>query len=401
MQNKYKPFKFDENNDLSIKRKFSIEDSLHQREEEITAILDSSPMLMIIVDEERRVIKSNNAAGNFSGRTVDEMANMRVGEAIRCLNSMQDKRGCGFSPACKNCLVRITVEETLNTDKSHSQIECHLPFINNGKQEELIFLLYTSILKLPKKLAIVWIEDITELKKALENVKQAKNVIEAANKELEAFSYSVSHDLRAPLRSIDGFSHALLEDYDDILDEEGKQYLMRIRSSSQLMAQLIDDILNLTKISRAEMKLEQVNLSALASEVAGELKRIEPSRKVDFIIAPNLEAEGDKLLLKLVFENLLGNAFKFTSKRSSAKIKFGITQKEHDQVYFISDNGTGFDMTYVNKLFKPFQRLHSDKDFPGTGIGLASVQRIINKMGGKVWAEGEINKGATFYFKLR
>lgn len=401
MQNKYKPFKFDENNDLSIKRKFSIEDSLHQREEEITAILDSSPMLMIIVDEERRVIKSNNAAGNFSGRTVDEMANMRVGEAIRCLNSMQDKRGCGFSPACKNCLVRITVEETLNTDKSHSQIECHLPFINNGKQEELIFLLYTSILKLPKKLAIVWIEDITELKKALENVKQAKNAIEAANKELEAFSYSVSHDLRAPLRSIDGFSHALLEDYDDILDEEGKQYLTRIRSSSQLMAQLIDDILNLTKISRAEMKLEQVNLSALASEVAGELKRIEPSRKVDFIIAPNLEAEGDKLLLKLVFENLLGNAFKFTSKRSSAKIKFGITQKEHDQVYFISDNGTGFDMTYVNKLFKPFQRLHSDKDFPGTGIGLASVQRIINKMGGKVWAEGEINKGATFYFKLR
>lgn len=401
MQNKYKPFKFDENNDLSIKRKFSIEDSLHQREEEITAILDSSPMLMIIVDEERRVIKSNNAAGNFSGRTVDEMANMRVGEAIRCLNSMQDKRGCGFSPACKNCLVRITVEETLNTDKSHSQIECHLPFINNGKQEELIFLLYTSILKLPKKLAIVWIEDITELKKALENVKQAKNAIEAANKELEAFSYSVSHDLRAPLRSIDGFSHALLEDYDDILDEEGKQYLMRIRSSSQLMAQLIDDILNLTKISRAEMKLEQVNLSALASEVAGELKRIEPSRKVDFIIAPNLEAEGDKLLLKLVFENLLGNAFKFTSKRSSAKIKFGITQKEYDQVYFISDNGTGFDMTYVNKLFKPFQRLHSDKDFPGTGIGLASVQRIINKMGGKVWAEGEINKGATFYFKLR
>jgi len=401
MQNKYESFKFDNNNRHPRKKGYSVEDSLRHREEEISAILDSSPMLMIIIDEERRIIKSNNYAAKFSGRDVGEMTGIRAGEAIRCLNSMKDPRGCGFSSECVNCVVRNTVEDTLNTGKSHSQVEAHLPFDINGKKEELIFLLHTSILNLPQRLVIVWIQDITELKKALENLQRAKNATEAANKELEAFSYSVSHDLRTPLRSIDGFSYAVLQDYGDILDNEGRQYLLNIRSSTQLMAQLIEDMLNLSRITLTEMRLEQVNLSNLALEVAENLKRTEPNRKVDFIITPSLEVKGDRLLLKLVFENLLGNAFKFTSKRPSARIEFGIKQEEDGQYYFISDNGTGFDMTHADKLFKPFQRLHSDKEFPGTGIGLASVQRIINKLGGKVWAEGKAGEGATFYFRLR
>ncbi|MCL4378571.1 MAG: ATP-binding protein [Actinobacteria bacterium] len=432
-------------------------ENLHS-ESEFAAILNSSPMLMILVDEERRVIKSNSAAASFSGRTIDEMAaGLRAGEALRCLNSMQDPQGCGFGTACKDCLTRITVNDTLETGKSHYRVECHLPFINNKKRDELVFHLYTSLLNLPEKLVIVWIQDITELKKsegkikklnenlikrardlektnkklenvqraminilddfnveriktenanreletALENVQQAKNAAEAANKELEAFSYSVSHDLRAPLRSMDGFSQILLEDYGNKLDEQARKYLQNIRSSSQLMAQLIDDILKLTRITRVEMKLEKINLSELASDVAHELKRMESGRKVNFVIAPDLVVMGDRLLLKSVFENLFGNAFKFTSKCSIARIEFGSIRKNGSQVYFVSDNGTGFDMAYVNKLFQPFQRLHSEKDYPGTGIGLASVQRIINRMGGEIWAEGILDKGATFYFKLK
>ncbi len=225
--------------------------------------------------------------------------------------------------------------------------------------------------------------------------------LEASNKELESFSYSVSHDLRAPLRSMDGFSLALMEDYGDKLDTTAKEYLQFIRSSSQLMGQLIDDILNLSRIIRAEIHLDKVDLSELANEVANELKRIQPERRVDFVITSGLEGYGDRNLLKLVFQNLLGNAFKFTGKQPEAKIEFGMTDCNGEAAYFVRDNGVGFDMTYASKLFKPFQRLHRQEEFSGTGIGLASVQRIIGRFGGKVWAEGNLGKGAVFYFTLR
>lgn len=231
--------------------------------------------------------------------------------------------------------------------------------------------------------------------------KVAEERLEAANKELEAFSYSVSHDLRAPLRSIDGFSQALLEDYADKLDEHGKGYLRRVRAASQKMAQLIDDMLKLSRVTRAELSREEVNLSALVQEVAAGLRLAQPSRKVDVTVASGLRARGDSKLLYIALENLLGNAWKFTGKRSSgARIEFGITEHNGGSAYFVRDNGVGFDMAYVDKLFGAFQRLHGSNEFPGTGIGLATVQRVINKHGGKVWAEGEVEKGATFYFTL-
>jgi PAS domain S-box-containing protein len=242
--------------------------------------------------------------------------------------------------------------------------------------------------------------DITRIKQAEESLRHYTVELENANKELESFSYTVSHDLRAPLRSLNGYSSALLEDYSEVLDEQGKKWLGNIRISSLYMGQLIDDILGLSRVIRAELKIEKVNLSEIAETQADKLKEAEPERKVDFVIAPDVRAVGDKNLLGLVLQNLLGNAFKFTSKSPSARIEFGLDKQNGDPVYFVRDNGTGFDMQYVDKLFKPFQRLHSDQEYPGTGIGLATVQRVIQRHGGRIRAEGEIGKGAAFYFTL-
>jgi signal transduction histidine kinase/ligand-binding sensor domain-containing protein len=222
----------------------------------------------------------------------------------------------------------------------------------------------------------------------------------AANKELEAFSYSVSHDLRTPLRGIDGFSQILLDEYQDKLDEQGKNYLQRVRSASQRLAQLIDDMLNLSRIGRAEMNFQQINLSEIVQEIADELVESQPERQIKFIIQEGIKVQGDGHLLRILLENLLSNAWKFTSKHANARIEFGVEQQDGKEVYFIRDDGAGFDMNYAGKIFGAFQRLHTDTEFPGTGIGLATVQRIIHRHGGKVWAEGEAEKGATFYFTI-
>lgn len=224
--------------------------------------------------------------------------------------------------------------------------------------------------------------------------------LEAANKELEAFSYSVSHDLRAPLRSIDGFSQALLEDYNDRLGADGQDDLRRVRAATQRMAQLIDDMLDLSRVTRAKLSREEIDLSALVRAVGGEIQRTEPNREIEFTVAEGLRADADPRLLRIVLENLLRNAWKFTGKHPKAKIEFGVMQDNGKPTYFVRDDGAGFDMAYVNKLFGAFQRLHAMSDFSGTGVGLATVQRIINRHGGRVWVEAEVEKGATFYFTL-
>ncbi|GEM_PF-2020495 len=224
--------------------------------------------------------------------------------------------------------------------------------------------------------------------------------LEASNREMEAFSYSVSHDLRAPLRGIDGFSKVLLQKYQDKLDENGKNYLNRVRAAAQRMGSLIDDMLILSRITRSEMKQQKVDLTAVARTIAVDLQRAEPERKTEFVIAEGLIVNGDPALLEVVLQNLLGNAWKFTGKHSCATIEFGVTRLDGETAYFVRDDGAGFDMTYAAKLFAPFQRLHSMEEFPGNGIGLATVQRIIHRFGGEVWGKGEVEKGATFYFKL-
>ncbi len=224
--------------------------------------------------------------------------------------------------------------------------------------------------------------------------------LEAANHELEAFCYSVSHDLRGPLRGMDGFSQALLEDYGDKLDEMGRNYLQRVRKASQTMAVLIDDLLKLSRVTRREFRKGTVNLSAIATAVAQGLRQAAPDRAVEFNIDPDLTATGDERLLHAAFENLLGNAWKYTSKKKKATIEVGATNHNGACAYFVRDDGAGFDMAYADKLFQPFQRLHSASEFEGTGIGLATVQRIVHRHGGRVWAEAAVNKGATVYFTL-
>ena len=233
-----------------------------------------------------------------------------------------------------------------------------------------------------------------------ERVVERTAQLEAANKELESFSYSVSHDLRAPLRSIDGFSQALFEDYGDKLDAQGKSDLQRVRAASQRMAQLIDDLLNLSRVSRGEINREPVDLSFLVRTIAEELKTAEPGRNVDIAIADGIRVEGDARLLRILVENLLRNAWKFTGKHPAAKIEFGISQNNGKPAYFVRDDGAGFDMAYAGKLFGAFQRLHAMTEFNGTGVGLATVQRIVSRHGGKIWAEGKVDQGATFYFTL-
>lgn len=251
------------------------------------------------------------------------------------------------------------------------------------------------------------IREVAERKRAEDDIRKLNSQLvqrtaqlEASNKELEAFSYSVSHDLRAPLRGIDGFSQAVLEDYDEKLDESGRSYLRRVRTASQRMSQLIDAMLNLARLTRAEIHTQTFDLSAMVRAVLDDFQKMEPDRQVETIVADNVFATADPQLLRAVLENLLGNAWKFTRNQVRPRIEFGHGQYKGQAAYFIKDNGAGFDMTYVHKLFGAFQRLHAYTEYPGVGVGLATVHRIIQRHGGQIWAEGAVDQGATFHFTL-
>jgi len=257
----------------------------------------------------------------------------------------------------------------------------------------------------------VIIDDVTERKRIREEVQRLNEELEqrvhdrtselvAVNRELEAFSYSVSHDLRAPLRIIEGFAKMFLEEYGATLDEQGRSYLDRIHATSSRMDRLIHDLLAFSRMSRASMTVGKVDLSAVARVVVEELERERPVRDASFMIEDDLVVDGDEPLLRIVIENLIGNAWKYTSRRPSAFIEFGAGMEDGERVYYVRDDGVGFDMQFVGKLFRPFQRLHAIGDFEGTGIGLATVQRIIERHGGRVWAESEPNEGTTFRFTL-
>jgi PAS domain S-box-containing protein len=280
------------------------------------------------------------------------------------------------------------------------------------KDERISFFAENYVYKLPSGEIVAVYDDITVRKKAEEEIRtlnldlekrvaERTNQLEAANRELEAFAYSVSHDLRAPLRGIDGWSQALLEDCHEILNDDGRLYLDRIRKQTQQMGEIIDALLELSRVSRAEMRLQAVDLSSMVGGIAEKLQEDQPERKADFVIEQGICVRADKRLMEIALFNLLDNAWKFAGKQPFARIEFGKKEIDGQVAFFIGDNGAGFDMAYRHKLFGAFQRLHRPSEFPGTGVGLATVQRIVHRHGGRIWAEAEGGRGATFYFTVQ
>jgi signal transduction histidine kinase len=328
------------------------------------------------------------------------------------LNILEDfdaerKRMAGAERAVLNILEDFASEKSQLEEFQHSFLNILDDFSQEKKQFEGTHRAVLNILedfegeKANVELANEQLErEIKERKRAEGEIQRTNSELSAANKELEAFSYSVSHDLRTPLRSIDGFSQALLEDYADKLDATAQDHLQRVRRSAQRMATLIDDMLNLSRVTRCELHRETLDLSAVAKMIAAELKEAEPGRCVEFVIESGLTAVGDPQLLRAAMENLLRNSWKYTSAHVTARIEFGRSQEKERPSFFVRDDGAGFDPRYADRLFGAFQRLHTAKEFPGTGVGLATVQRIIHRHGGEIWAEAAVEKGATFYFTL-
>ncbi len=578
--------------DITERRK--TERALEKIRTGLSAMIEKVPIVTLLVDRDRRVRKANVAAASFAGASEAEMAGLRAGEAIHCVHSLDDPKGCGFGPSCPACPVRAAVMDAFERGTHLQGREACLSVVRGGRQDDRTVALTTTPVSIEdEQLTLVCIDDITERKKTEESLRKSLrrfellsqtagellqepdpqtmvdalcrrvmehldchaffnyivdektgklhlnasagipeekarkiewldygvavcgcvardgrrivaehipttpdertdlvrsygitayachpmlgpsgkvigtlsfgtrsretftgddlslmkavadqvavamtrmrddreirdlngelkkhvHLLEAANRELEAFAYSVSHDLRAPLRSIDGFTYAVLEEYGDRLDEAGRGYLDRVRRSTTKMGELIDALLQLSRLSRGELNRTMVDLSSLARTAVDDLRKQEPGRAVEFVIAGDITADGDAIMLRAVVENLLSNAWKFTSKTEQVRIEFGVLRRgfrerssktPHSEflspgsqlVYYVRDNGAGFDMAYGRKLFTAFQRLHGAEEFPGIGIGLATVQRIIHRHGGKIWAKGEMGKGATFYFTL-
>lgn len=366
---------------------------LKASEARFRAVLESAPDAVIISDTEGKIVLANAQVERLFGYKRDNL----IGHPVEMLMPARFRNGhkghrtkYAEEPKARGMGVGQTLYG-LRADGSEFPVSISL---SPAETESGI-------------LVIADIRDVTNQQQIENRIKELNarltrdnTELAALNKELESFSYSVSHDLRAPLRAIDGFSQALQEDYEERLDDAGKGYLTRIRQAAQRMGQLIDDLLRLSKVTRANMDPQDVDLTELAQDIAANLQMSDPSRAAEFQIAPNMKTRGDAQLLQIALENLLGNAWKFTGNRNPARIEFGTTSQGKETTYFIKDNGAGFDMAYVGQLFGAFRRLHDARTFPGTGIGLATVQRIIHRHAGRIWAEAAVDQGATFYFTL-
>jgi PAS domain S-box-containing protein len=358
----------------------------------LSRAVEQSTNMIVIADASGIIEYVNPTFTGITGYTLKEVA----GQNLRVLLPLETYE-----------MLRSTITRGL---------EWRGEFVNRKKGGEL-FCVEASISTLaaedgcPAHLVAV-LQDISERKQAEENIRRINGELEqrvkertvelqTSNIELESFCYSVSHDLRAPLRGMGGFSDILQEDHSDRLDEAGKECLQRIKSAAVTMGQLIDDLLNLSRVTRSQLFREKVNLSAMANHVVQTMTEQEPERQVEVIVSEGIEADGDPNLIRLVLANLLGNAWKYTGNEPYPKIEFGLYLLNGEPVYFVQDNGIGFDVAHASMLFRPFHRLHGVAEFEGHGIGLATVQRIVSRHGGQIWAEGEVGKGAKFLFTLR
>jgi len=365
-----------------------------QAESELAGLLESTPDAIVIVDKSGKICITNSQTEQLFGYPRAEL----IGQTMAILvpesyRSRQQKHYFEYFKNGLECGGCGTLElNALCKDGRELPVEIATKPLLTDRG-----LLVTSAIRdITKRKRVE--EQITTLNEDLEN-RAAQ--LENANRELEAFSYSVSHDLRAPLQQMDGFARALAEDYSNQLDHDGQDYLNRVRAGCQRMAELVDALLVLARMTRAELKRTDVDLTALARSVVHDLRQRVPDRRVDFVVGDGLRANCDAQLVRAILENLLGNAWKFTTRHERARIEFGaMPQQNGERVFFVRDDGAGFDMARAQRLFSAFTRLHDQSDFSGTGIGLATVQRIVHRHGGKIWAEGAVEKGATFCWTL-
>lgn len=362
-------------------------------EHQLSELLHSAPDAIVIVDRNGRIVLANVQAQRWFQYAPDEL----IGQPIESLIPQNlRQRHTGHRAHYMHAPGTRPMGQGLSLCAQRKDGSVFPVEISLSPMETPDGIWVTSIIR-----------DVTQREQASQHIRQLNEdlqrravELEAVNREIEAFNYSVSHDLRTPLRAIDGFSQALLEDYADQIDARGREHLTRVRVAARRMGDLIDDLLRLSRVTRAEMSRDTVNLSALAETIVADLRRAEPERQVEVAIQPGLLAQGDSKLLRIAPANLLSNAWKFTGLQPVARFEMGQRATDGTHTFFVRDNGAGFDMAYVDKLFGAFQRLHGANEFPGTGIGLATVQRIIHRHGGEVWAEAVVNAGATFYFTL-
>lgn len=378
------------NRDITASRQ--AERQLRESEERYRNLFDNNPFPMWVYDTDNlRFLAVNSAASYFYGFSTDEFAQM----TIKDLRPNEDKKMPSTLPATPLEDRRRHTRISKHQRKDGSVLDVEISSYRmdfDGRPGRLVLSIDVS-----DRLRVE--ETIRSINESLEEkVKERTIELAAVNKELESFAYSVSHDLRAPLRSIDGFSLAVLEIHADRLNDEAVSYLSRVRRASQRMSQLIEDLLMLSRVSRGELTRINFDLTEIAEQIFHTLQENEPDRKVTVKVKNGMKANGDQRLLRIALENLIGNAWKFTSKNSEAVIEIGFRPETFE--YFVGDNGAGFNMAYADELFGPFQRLHRADEFEGTGIGLATVQRIIHRHGGTIRAESELDKGATFYFSL-
>ena len=375
------------------------------------AVFRSTSEGVWLLDESGRTVWANERLSILLGESVDELQS----------RNFEDFSTDGAAAECFRACVRARSEQHREMSfVKRGSIGCAdvrlIPFSHGDGASWGVLAMITDVTR-ERQAETAMLRAVQELERRVgqdENAQASKEEahehrdrllslaaqIVAANKELEAFSYSVSHDLREPLRSIDGFSRILVERYGSVLDDRGKDYLSRVRAAAQRMGQLIADMLTLAQIARADLTFAPVDITRMARSICDDLASAEPDRRVDVVISDGLTAVGDARLLNVVLTNLLGNAWKFTAKCAEPRIEVTTYGSETEDVFVVSDNGAGFEMKYVEKLFRPFQRLHSDSEFTGTGVGLATVQRIIARHGGRVWAEAAVGNGARVFFSV-
>jgi PAS domain S-box-containing protein len=350
-------------------------------------IIDTIREPLIALNHDLRVVKASRSFYEFFRVTPSET----VGTLIYDLGNHQWN-----IPKLRELLETILPDKT-----SFDNYEVEHSFATIGKRIMLLNARQIQRADGKERIILLAIEDITERKKKEEEIQNLNQELEQRTKELESFSYSVSHDLRSPLRAIDGFSNILLEDYSTVLDEEGKRLFNVIRENTRKMGHLIDDLLAFSRIGRRELYKSEIDFKAMVYSVFNEITSDQEREKISFIVDDLPLLKGDATMIKQLWYNLISNAIKFSSKRENSKIEIGIMHEKENNIYFIRDNGVGFDMKYYGKLFGVFQRLHSEAEYKGNGVGLAIVNSIVTRHGGKIWAESELNIGATFYFRLQ